>query len=517
MKTTTFLFLSLLYTSLIFSQSANLDRKYFKGSYIEIPSNPVLDKAKRTFTVNSNVIKIKGFTRVDKDATIDLDFKFTGTKMDNTDIKSMKHEKKNKDGKIISTTYTYSIHTTYHSYGNLNIYNKLTGKSKNMPYERKSYYTSQNFNRYSEAQNYYNNNKYTIRESYKVNHRKEMMVEANYYLNNKYGYPIYNQRDNFWILGKKKHPEYANHNRAYKEAKMILAKMKYNEPIDDIKTEMEPIITYFKETVAKYPGKKKKMRKMRYASYYNLAKIYYYLDDADKMIEYAQKLIENDYDKKDGKRFIVLAKNLKQRLNANKVNTRHFDITPPEITSTLDTKKENAEDIIAYLITTEENDTIKATMPLENIKKIGYEVALKVEDETGKMSNINYSAIEIDKLALTNGDIYKTLDFDEVTKTNEDLSKLKFPKAKEKKFAKVIFESKIISIYLYKDKEIVIRISNNAKGVSTLSPDFALDFNKKLASYANNCPELLKEIQASHFKNTVASLKEFAEKLTACK
>lgn len=48
------------------------------------------------------------------------------------------------------------------------------------------------------------------------------------------------------------------------------------------------------------------------------------------------------------------------------------------------------------------------------------------------MSNINYSAIEIDKLALTNGDIYKTLYFDEVTKTNEDLSKLKFKKANEK-------------------------------------------------------------------------------------
>lgn len=320
------LILSVFYVSLIFSQSANLDREYFKGSYIDLPSSPILEPTKRTYKVNSNAININGFKRVDENASIDINFEFNGTTISNVEIKSDKHIKKDKNGKVISTTFTYYITSDYSSNGNATIYNTLTNKEHQIPLKGTDHYRSKNFSKYSQAKDYYNNNKYNIRDNYKVSHRKRMISRINYYLNDTYGYPIQNSKDNFWILGKKKHPEYNNHIKAYNEAKNILAKMKYNEPIDEIKKEMQPVITYFIKTVDKYPGKKKKMRKMRYASYYNLAKIYYYLDNTDKTIEYGQKIIDNDYDKKDGNRFIKKGKDLKKRLDANKTTTRHFEI-----------------------------------------------------------------------------------------------------------------------------------------------------------------------------------------------
>lgn len=65
--------------------------------------------------------------------------------------------------------------------------------------------------------------------------------------------------------------------------------MKYDEPTDEIAKEVEPIIAYFNDVVPRFEGNKRKLRKVRYASYYNIAKIYYYLDMPEKVKKYARK------------------------------------------------------------------------------------------------------------------------------------------------------------------------------------------------------------------------------------
>ena len=67
---------------------------------------------------------------------------------------------------------------------------------------------------------------------------------------------------------------------------------------------------------------------MRYASYYNLAKIYYYLDDADASMNEAGNLIMNGYDAGDGKVLEQMAMNLKSLFAQRQRNSRHFPITP---------------------------------------------------------------------------------------------------------------------------------------------------------------------------------------------
>lgn len=69
---------------------------------------------------------------------------------------------------------------------------------------------------------------------------------------------------------------------------------------------------------------------MRYASYYNLAVLYYYLDDPQNMMKEAQGLILNDYDVSDGKAFERTAIWLKNLFETNNIYTRHFPVDPAQ-------------------------------------------------------------------------------------------------------------------------------------------------------------------------------------------
>ncbi|MNL26972.1 hypothetical protein D3C87_1485360 [compost metagenome] len=99
--------------------------------------------------------------------------------------------------------------------------------------------------------------------------------------------------------------------------------MKADEPIDDLKSNMQPLIEYFDSLKTKYPEDNKPSRKLRYSAYYNLAVIYIMLDQPEKAIAESEKLIANDYDKSDGKGLIEKANKLIASFKASKLNTTH--------------------------------------------------------------------------------------------------------------------------------------------------------------------------------------------------
>ena len=53
--------------------------------------------------------------------------------------------------------------------------------------------------------------------------------------------------------------------------------MNPDEPLDKVKEKMKPVISYFEKLKTIYTGSDKEAKKLRYSSYYNLAKIYLYL------------------------------------------------------------------------------------------------------------------------------------------------------------------------------------------------------------------------------------------------
>ncbi|ULQ53546.1 hypothetical protein [Flavihumibacter fluvii] len=141
-----------------------------------------------------------------------------------------------------------------------------------------------------------------------------------------YGYIDRRNEEQVWILDSRKHPEYYDFRKNWGIIKNALFRMSPNEPIDGIREEVKPAITYFERLRKEYNSNKKADRKLRYATHYLLAKLYYYLDDPDSQAREANDLILNDYDSRDGHGLEDGAARLKEQLRLNKRTTRHFPL-----------------------------------------------------------------------------------------------------------------------------------------------------------------------------------------------
>ena len=88
------------------------------------------------------------------------------------------------------------------------------------------------------------------------------------------------------------------------------------------------MINYYEAIKKRYSSNSKADKKMRYASYFNLAKIYYYLDDPEAAMREACELMLNEFDEKDGKRLEAAATDLQILMKQNKFTGRHFRLEP---------------------------------------------------------------------------------------------------------------------------------------------------------------------------------------------
>lgn len=511
--------IALFLASLTFSQSANLDREYFKVSYVELPLKPILDAEKRTYSSNYNCV-IPGYNRINSNGSLDVNYRFLGTEIGEVDIKKTTHEKKDDDGKVISTTYTYNCYVTYTSKGSLDVINSVTPSyNYSTTYKESKNYKSKDFTSRYEAQNYYNDNRYVIRNKERDAHKKEIEEDVSSYLISNYGYSIRNSSDQLWILGKKKHPEYNLHNEFSDKAKEVFKKMKHDELVDGLKSEFKPIIDYFESVIPKYPGTKKKQKKIRYASYYNISKIYYYLDDLEKAKEYAEKLIANDQGKASGKTMLRSVNRLTKLFNLNKVTTRHMKVVTKNTANVVEEKPTaevefKGEIVKAYLVD-QKNDTLIVDIKKSNIKEIKYSVRTAVSDTSGRIiGDKEVKGYACKELLFLDGTHYKNIKFNESSSVKSGSSLLADT---SQKICKVLYESDKIGLYLFDEKETVILPVGAEKGKSTQATSYVFGFKKNLLKLAEGCDALKAKIENKEFKNTAESLEAFCKELSACK
>ncbi len=523
-----FLLLFFLLTIVSFSQRTNLDRERFSVSYVRLPSEPILEDSQRTYSINLNGVAINGYTKVKAPGNIDIKYNSTSTAISDARIDKTKNEKK-KDGKVVSVSYTYVAKATFTTTYTINVINGLTGKSYEKSFTQKDNYSSNTFNSNYKAEKHYKDNKYDIRNNYRISQKKAAKKRIKSYLNSRYGYVPYTiNNEFFWILASKSHPEYAMHKDAYNKAKEAFAKMKFDESTEGLAKELEPVIEYFKSVIPKYPGTKRKMRKIKYASYFNLANIYYYLDMPDKVKEYGQKIIDNDYDKSDGRRFLRYAESLKESLDINKMKSRHMKVVTEDVSNAIDeTEDEKTEEvkakpkldlIKAYLIT-KKSDTILVEIKKKDIGKIGYDIATVAYDNDGTLIGTKVRKASLCKeLLFVDGTHYKNIKFKEssVKSGSADVGQMVLGGATDK-LCEVIFESEKIGLYKFNDKELVLVPGGSDKGKSTQSVGFVFGFRKKLAKMAKDCPDVAQKAKKKEYKNNEKSLTQFCEDLTNCK
>ena len=339
-----FLIAVMLFSCVAFGQRVDLDRFKFSTQYRSLPSVR-LDSSYRTYNVTVETVKLmqpyladmtpeksvqlEGWKMLKKNGHIGIQVKLEELLPESFSVKEREEIIKDKTGKETGrrklysqeVVYTFSAFADVTDYKGVHIENIVLA-SRNY----KQTYASPEFALKYAAEGYFLINSHTITEQLYRN----CVTRATNYLSSKltddYGYTERTVTDQMWILDSKKHPEYQAHRQAFLLIKETLFGVSANKSLDGVREQLKPAIDYFESIKKKYVSTSKHDRKLRYASYYNLATLYYYLDDPQAMLKEAGALILNDYDAKDGRALEASALYLKNLFLQTQLNSRHFAI-----------------------------------------------------------------------------------------------------------------------------------------------------------------------------------------------
>lgn len=334
----------LLLALISFGQRVDLDKYNFNASYIELPKF-VIDTAYKTFFVEfdassalkrdleeldpEEMVYIEGWKKLAHSGHVKISTRMEDVFIENFEVKERVEVLKDKNGKqtgqktyyYLQIAYTFDAESRLTDYkGNPIFTLRLASR------DVKQTYNSKEFSSFIEATLYYKFRGMDFpKEIAKraVRHSMNRLVND---LNYNIGYSTRTVTDFLWILDSKKHGEYDAHRKAWLQFKQAMFQMSAEEPLDEVKKALAPVITYYELMKKRYSSNSKGDRKMRYASHFNLAKIHYYLDDPDAAMREAGELVMNDYDAKDGRRLEAAATDLKELLKQNKFTSRHFSL-----------------------------------------------------------------------------------------------------------------------------------------------------------------------------------------------
>jgi hypothetical protein len=524
-----------------YAQSTDLDPFDISYSYVKLPNKPILDKKNRNYSFLisfdrsllynkskffiENQVTISGLEKKEKNGYMTVEVMLQNPVVTKKEISSRTVTSKDRNG-YQTTKYFYTPVVSYSQQGNAKVVSNDGKISKIINFNGSNSLRGTETEVYSQAEN----SQYTLQSTIINNYLNEVVNRLNNELNEEFGYPVKSGKDKFWILANKKHPEQEAENNAYMQAKAVFDKMSFSEPIDSFEKELEGPINYFKSLPNKYTSDSKGDRKIRYSAYYNLSKIYAYIDQPTKSNEWANILITNDYDPGDGKTMIKENDNDLALFNVNQMKTRHFPIDTKNFIfeeskpqQQVNNSNSSYSQTAPYSIETDQNyslayiltikkDTVTGYMPKNRGLNLSDAVTVTVKDFQGKFSERNFKANEVTKLILSNGEEFATVAF-KVSSENGGVTL----SGASKKFAKEMYVGKKVSVYQYFNGEIIIKGATDSEGKSNASASWMLGPKKRFEELAVGCQSVLDRVEKKEFKNNLESIISFAQALDDCK
>ena len=334
----------LLMPLIVFSQKVDLDKFKFTTQFRSLPALRI-DSNFRTYNVSvegtrlmqnylndlspENSVWIEGWRKLNNKGHLDIRVKLEDLLPESVSVKEREEIIKDRAGKETGRRKTYwqEIVYTFSAFADINDYrgnyiNKIVLADRNY----KQVYRGPEFAVRQMAEGYFLINSLTITGQLYKNCVNRAMNYLTDQITRDFGYGETTLTDHMWILDSKKHPEYRAHRQAFLTISEVLFSMSANKPIDGVREQLKPAIDYFESIKRKYSSTNKHDRKLRYASYFNLAVLYYYLDDPQSMQREASGLILNDFDAKDGKALESSAVYLKDLFAQTGLRSRHFAI-----------------------------------------------------------------------------------------------------------------------------------------------------------------------------------------------
>ena len=336
--------IALLLPFMVFSQKVDLDRFKFTSQFRSLPAI-LVDSSYHTYHVSVEATRLmqgylsdmtpdksvilEGWKMLKKNGHLGIRVKLEDLLPESFSVKEREEIIKDRAGKEAGRRKLYSQEVVYTFSAFADVSDYKGAHIENIELADRNYkqvYRSPEFAIRTMAEGYFLLNSLTVSEQLYKNCVNRAMNYLNTRINNDFGYAVTTITEHMWILDSRKHPEYLAHRQAFQTCSEVLFNISANRSLDGVRESLKPAIDYFESIKRKYPSTSKHDRKLRYASYYNLAVLYYYLDDPQAMQKEANGLILNDYDAKDGRALANTALYLKNLFMETKLTSRHFAI-----------------------------------------------------------------------------------------------------------------------------------------------------------------------------------------------
>lgn len=308
-----------------------LDSNY-KTYNVEVEGTTLMQPFLRDMDPENSVV-LEGWKKLKQDGHLTIRVKLEDLLPESFAVRERVENITDRTGKVTGTRTLYYQEVTYTFAANAIISDYRGAHIKDQQLADRSYkyvYNSPEFPFKPLAAGYFlANSKNITTELYRTR-----VTRAMHYLSDRisddFGFGIVTVNDFMWIIDSKKHPEYDDHRKAFQQLNNVLFSLDANTPIEGVREQLKPVIQYFENIKRTYTSTKKHDRKIRYASFYNLAVLYYYLDDPQMMMKETSGLALNDFDAKDAKGFEESALRLKNQFQISNIYTRHFRVDPTQ-------------------------------------------------------------------------------------------------------------------------------------------------------------------------------------------
>lgn len=330
---------------ILFAQKkVNLDRFNFKVQFRSLPDIR-LDSTYRTYSVSvsnlkmmnpfieglepANSVLLEGWRKLSNDGHINIHVKLEDLLPESVSVKERVVNITNRAGVVTGTNTLYYQQVVYTFAATAQITDHKGTHVMDQPLADRGYkqvYNSPEFGFRALAEGYFLLNSPTITKDLYRSCVNRAMHYLSARITDNFGFGEVTVNDYMWVIGSRKHPEYDEYRKVFRDMNEVLFSMNANTSIEGAREKLKPVIDYFEKIKTDYPTSKKHDRKIRYASYFNLAVLYYYLDEPELMMREANGLILNDYQTSVGKSFQETATRLKNQFQRSNIYTRHFSI-----------------------------------------------------------------------------------------------------------------------------------------------------------------------------------------------
>lgn len=340
----------------ISQKSVDLDRHRFTVAYRSLPAIR-LDSSYRTYDVEigttqlmqhfmqetdpAKSVRLEGWKQLDANGHLHIRVQLGDLLPGDVSVKERVVTTRNGNNVITGTktfyhqevTYTFEATAIITDYLGLHI-----GDEQLASRTYKRVYKSPEFTLRAMAEGYFLINSLTLTKELFRENSTQAIHTLSRRLNDNFGYEAVTSNDFMWVIDSRKHPEYDDWRNAIRQALDVLFTMNASDPITSARAQLQPAINYFEKMKRDYSSSSRHDRKLRYGCYFNLAVLYYYLDDPQSMMKEAHGLELNDFDAGDAKGFKQTATWLKTIFEQNNIYTRHFPVNTEQLKGPLEKK-----------------------------------------------------------------------------------------------------------------------------------------------------------------------------------